>query len=164
MAADSMGALNNTLKKMDTEAQERAELDHQRNVEMQEKEAAAKQKEIQMENNHEMQIVESKNRNNLMTAEIKAAGYGAQQDIDQNLQSDFVDVLNDLKETERYQDSMEFDRSKEETKTTLANRKLDIEESKVATSKEIADNALRVARENTSASEIKAKKNDTKKK
>ena len=164
MAADSMGALNNTLKKMDTEAQERAELDHQRNVEMQEKEAAAKQKEIQMANDHEMQIVESKNRNNLLTAEIKAAGYGAQQDIDQNMQSDFKDVLDDLKETERYQDSMEFDRSKEEAKTALANRKLDIEESKVATSKEIADNALRVARENTSASEIKAKKDNTKKK
>ena len=111
-----------------------------------------------------MQIVESKNRNNLLTAEIKAAGYGAQQDIDQNMQSDFKDVLDDLKETERYQDSMEFDRSKEEAKTALANRKLDIEESKVATSKEIADNALRVARENTSASEIKAKKDNAKKK
>jgi len=160
LEAASLGSLNNTLKQMDTKAQERAELEHQRAKELQEQEAQARQQEQQMENNHEMKMLESKNRNNLMTAEIKAAGYGAMQDIDQNLQSDFQDVLQDLKQTEQYQETLNFDRSKEDNKVRLSNRKLDIEEKKVDIAKEIADNNLRIARENTSKSEIEAKKKD----
>ena len=158
LEADSLGSLNNTLKSMDTKAQEKAQLDHERQKELQQQEAEARQKEQQMENDHEMKIVESKNRNNLMTAEIKAAGYGAQQDINQNLQSDYVDVLNDLKETQQYQDSLSFDKNKEDSKVKIANRKLDIEERKVDVAKEVADNNLRIAKENTSKGEIDAKK------
>jgi len=161
LEADSLGALNNTLKKMDATAQEKAELDHERSIELQQAEAESRQKEKQMENDHEFKMLESRNRNNLMTAEIKAAGYGAQQDINQNQESDFVDVLNDLKDTERYQESLNFDRIKEDNKTSLANRKLDIENRKIDVSKDIADNTLRVARENTSKSEIDAKKKDS---
>ncbi len=164
MEADSLGSLNNTLKNMDMKAQEKAELEHNRNKELQQAEAESRQKERQMENDHEMRIVESKNRNNLMTAEIKAAGFGAQQDINQNQESDFTDSMKEIKQTEQYQQSLNFDRSKEENRTKLANRKLDIEDRKVDVSKEIADNSLRVARENTSKSEINAKKSVSSKK
>ena len=159
LEADSLGSLNNTLKDMDQKAQEKAEMEHERNKELQQSEAEARQKELQMENDHDFKMLESKNRNNLMTAEIKAAGYGAQQDIDQNLQSDFTDTMEDIKQTEQYQSSLNFDEKKEGNKTNIANRKLDIEEKKLAVSKEIADNSLKVARENTSKSEIQAKKN-----
>ena len=164
MEADSLGSLNNILKKMDTDAQERAELEHQRNKEMQQGESDARQKELQMENDHDYKMLESKNRNNLMTAEIKAAGYGAQQDINQNMESDFKDSLDDLKQTEQYQESLNFDKTKEDNRTNLASRKLDIEEKKINMSKEVSDNQLRVARENRTKPEIDAKKNKTTKK
>tara|TARA_R110000772_G_scaffold265784_2_gene387516 strand:+ start:226 stop:3009 length:2784 start_codon:yes stop_codon:yes gene_type:complete len=164
MEADSLGSLNNILKKMDTDAQERAELEHQRNKEMQQGESDARQKELQMENDHDFKMLESKNRNNLMTAEIKAAGYGAQQDINQNMESDFKDSLDDLKQTEQYQESLNFDKTKEDNRTNLASRKLDIEEKKINMSKEVSDNQLRVARENRTKPEIDAKKNKTTKK
>lgn len=157
MEADSLGSLNNILKKMDQDAQERAELEHERAKELQQQEAEARQKEKQMENDHDFKMLESKNRNNLMTAEIKAAGYGAQQDIDQNMQSDFKDVLDNLKASDEYQQTLSFDKAKEENKVNLTKRKLDIEEKKVDVAKEMANNQLRVARENTSKSEIEAK-------
>lgn len=162
LEADSLGSLNNVLKSMDQKAQDKAELDHQRNKELQQAEAESRQKELQMENDHDFKMLESKNRNNLMTAEIKAAGYGAQQDIDQNLQSDFVDSMEDIKQTEQYQSSLNFDEKKEGNKMSIANRKLDLEEKKLDISKELGDNALKVARENTSKSEIQAKKNSKK--
>lgn len=164
MEADSLGSLNNLLKKMDSDAQQRAELEHNRNKELQQQEAEARQKEQQMENNHDFKMLESKNRNNLMTAEIKAAGYGAQQDMNENKESDFVDVLNDLKQSEQYQESLNFDKTKEDNKATIANRKLDIEDKKVDIAKEMSDNQLRIARENQTKSEIDAKKKNNSKK
>lgn len=164
MEADSLGSLNNLLKKMDSDAQQRAELEHNRNKELQQQEAEARQKEQQMENDHDFKMLESKNRNNLMTAEIKAAGYGAQQDMNENKESDFVDVLNDLKQSEQYQESLNFDKTKEDNKATIANRKLDIEDKKVDIAKEMSDNQLRIARENQTKSEIDAKKKNNSKK
>jgi len=164
MEADSMGSLNNILKKMDTDAQERAELEHNRAKELQQQEAEARQKEKQMENDHDFKMLESKNRNNLMTAEIKAAGYGAQQDIDQNMQSDFKDVLDNLKQTEQYQASLSFDKTKEDNKNGIANRKLDIEDRRLDIQKEVSDNQLRIAKENQTKSELKAKNKDSGKK
>ena len=164
MEADSLGSLNNLLKKMDSDAQQRAELEHNRNKELQQQEAEARQKEQHMENDHDFKMLESKNRNNLMTAEIKAAGYGAQQDMNENKESDFVDVLNDLKQSEQYQESLNFDKTKEDNKATIANRKLDIEDKKVDIAKEMSDNQLRIARENQTKSEIDAKKKNNSKK
>jgi hypothetical protein len=161
--ADSMGALNNSLREIDVKSQERAEQEHARSKELQEAEAAAKKAELQMENDHDMKMLESKNRNNLMTSEIKAAGYGAMQDINENKESDFQDVLNNLKNDEQYKETMNFDREKEGTKGKLAERKLDIEQQKVDIAREDTNNKVAIARENTSASEIKAKKSNRKK-
>ena len=144
---------------MDTKSQEKAQMDHERAKELQEAEAAARQKEKQMENDHDMMMQESKNRVNLMTAEIKAAGYGAMQDMNQNLQSDFQDVLQDLKKDQRYQETMSFDREKEGNKGKIHERKLDIEQQKIDVAREDSQNKLRIAQENTTKSEIQAKKN-----
>jgi hypothetical protein len=157
--ADSLGTLNNKLKAMDTKAQQRAEQEHQRAQELQQQEAEARQQEIKLENDHEMRIVESKNRNNLMTAEIKAAGYGAQQDIDENKQSDFQDVLNQLHSREEYQDTMNFKNTQESNKLSVANKKLDIENKKLDIQRENSNNQLKVAKENQTKAEINAKRN-----
>lgn len=164
MQADSLGTLNTALKSIDAKGQERAEQEHARAKELQQAEAEARQKEKQMENDHDKMMLEMKNRNNLMTAEIKAAGYGAMQDIDQNLKSDFQDVLGELKADQAYQETMGFDREKEANKKSLGEKKLDIEQQKVDVMRKDSDNKVAVARENTSASEIKAKENRNKKK
>lgn len=163
MAADSMGNLNTILKQMDQKAQERAERQHQQEMERVQAESEARQKEKQLENEHEMLMLESRNRNNLMVAEVKAAGYGSMQDIDQNMKSDFQDVLDKLHATEEYQDTMNFKRGQEQNKLSIANRKLDLEEKKIDTQKAISDNTLKVAKENQTKAEIKNKKNSPKK-
>ena len=163
LQADSMGTLNNSLRDMDIKANEKAQKDQAFQKEMQENEAKARQQELQMENDHDMKMLESKNRNNLMTAEIKAAGYGAMQDMNENKESDFVDVLSDLKNDERYQETMNFDREKEGNKGKMNDRKLDIEQQKVNVARQATTDKVAIARENTTASEIKAKTNNRKK-
>lgn len=163
--ADSLGTLNNKLKLMDTKAQERAQIDHERAKELAEQESQAKQQELKLEQDHVARENAKKHRKDLMVAQIRAAGYGAMQDIDQNLKSDFQDVLDQLHSTQEYQDTMNFKRSQEDNKIMLGNRKLDLEEKKITTMKEISDNNLKVARENQTKAEIDAgKKNNSDKK
>jgi hypothetical protein len=45
-----------------------------------------------------------------MVAEIRAAGYGAQSDIDQNQQSDFQDAMQDMRKRDEYREQMNFKR------------------------------------------------------
>ena len=162
LQSESMGTLNNTLKAMDEKAQQRAEQEHQRAKELKEMESQARQQELKMEQDFEARENDKKHRKDLMVAEIRAAGYGAMQDIDQNLKSDFQDTLDNLKQTEQYQQTMDFEREKEGNKKNLAERKLDIEQQKVDVAREDSRNKVRIAKENKTASEINAKKNQNK--
>jgi hypothetical protein len=157
--ADSLGSLNNKLKLMDTKAQQRAEQEHQRAKELQQQEAEAKKQELQMENDHEMRMTETKNRKDIMVAQIRAAGYGAMQDIDENKQSDFQDTLEDLRATDEYQQTMSFKQGQENNKMNIAQKKLDLENKKIDVMREASQNQLKVARENQTKAEIDAKRN-----
>ena len=163
MNTKSLGQLNSKLRDMETRAQQRAEQEHQREMERIEKEAEAKRQEKQIANDHDKMMQESKNRKDLLVAQIRSAGYGAMQDIDENKQSDFQDVLEKLHSTQEYQDTMNLKRTQEGNKMTVANRKLDIEQQKIDVAREASQNQLKVARENQTKAEIDAKRNKGKK-
>jgi hypothetical protein len=156
--AESLGTLNNVLRGIDKKASERAQQEQAHAKEMQKAEAEARQKELQMENDHDWKMQESKNRNNTLNTKIKAAGFGAMQDIDENKVSDFQDVLKDIEKKEQHDESMGFNREKEDNNKAINTRKLDIEQEKVDVARESVNNQMAIARENTTASEIKAKR------
>jgi hypothetical protein len=161
--SDSLGSLNNKLKEIENKAQQRAEQEHQRAKELQQQEAQAKQQEIQMENDHDTRITESKNRKDIMVAQIKAAGYGSMQDINENMQSDFKDAMDEIKASTEYQQTMDLKRTSETNKSDIANRKLDLENKKLEIEREKSQNQLKIARENQTKAEINAKKSQNKK-
>jgi hypothetical protein len=101
-----------------------------------------------MEMDHESREKEKDRRSRLLEAEIKAAGYGAQQDINQNLQSDFTDTLKEVKQSEQYMDTMNFNREKESTKKDLGQQKLDLEREKVIMASQNKQTEFAIAREN----------------
>lgn len=157
-AADSLGTLNNKLRDMDAKAQERAAMQAQREQELEDSKIAARKEEKQMEQSHESREKEKDRRARLLEAEIKAAGYGAMQDVNKNNQSDFKDVLDEVKSSEQYSDTMNFKREAEGNKMAISNKKLDLEQQKIQVAKEASDNQLKIARENQSKSEIIAKR------
>jgi hypothetical protein len=127
MQSDSIGSLNVILKGIETKSEERRKEEMQAQQQAQEAEIAAKKAEKQMEMDHVSREKEKDRRSRLLEAEIKAAGYGAMQDVNKNQQSDFQDVLKDVKQSEQYADTMNFNREKESSKTDLHQQKLDIE-------------------------------------
>jgi hypothetical protein len=114
----------------------------------QEAEIAAKKAEKQMQFDHESREKEKDRRSRLLEAEIKAAGYGAMQDMNKNQQSDFQDVLKEVKQSEQYADTMNFNREKESSKTDLNQQKLDIEREKIANESRNKQIELAIAKEN----------------
>ena len=84
----------------------------------------------------------------MLEAEIKAAGYGAMQDMNKNNESDFQDVLKDVRSSEQYADTMNFNREKESSKTDLNQQKLDIEREKMMNESRNKQMELAIAKEN----------------
>ena len=164
LESDSLGSLNSKLKEMDKRAQERAQTQAQQEQEVEQMKIQAKKDEMKMEQDHQAREKEKDRRARLLEAEIKAAGYGAMQDVNKNSQSDFMDVLDQVKASEEYQDTMNFKRESESNKATIANRKLDLEQEKVNVARQDSENKLMIAKENQTKSEIDAKKRNTKSK
>jgi hypothetical protein len=146
--SDSLGTLNVALKQIADKADAQRQQEMQAQQEAQQAEIQAKQQEKQMEFDHESREKEKDRRARLLEAEIKAAGYGAMQDMNKNQESDFQDVLKEVKQSEQYADTMNFNRDKETNKTDLHQQKLDIEREKLATDTRNKQIEFAIAREN----------------
>lgn len=146
--SDSLGTLNAALKQIADKADAQRQEEMQAQQEAQQAEIQAKQQEKQMQYDHESREKEKDRRARLLEAEIKAAGYGAMQDMNKNQESDFQDVLKEVKQSEQYADTMNFNRDKESNKTDLHQQKLDIEREKLATDTRNKQIEFAIAREN----------------
>ena len=146
--ATSIAEVSDILK--DTEGKQMAmrQQEMQQQQQMQQQQLQAKAQEEQMKMQFEAEESQKERQKDLMVAEIKAAGYGAMQDIDQNLQSDYQDTLKELKQTEQYREQMTFKREQQAVKNSVENQKLDLQRQKMASQREIANKQLEIARVN----------------
>lgn len=131
-----------------------------------EKSLALKQAEMQQQQQMQQEMIEAQERQKAMdlqaqaerddkmiqkdltVAEIKAAGYGSMADINKNQQSDFQDVLENIRNEQRYQDQMNLKRESELTRKEQTNQKLQLDREALQAKKEIAEKQLQIAREN----------------
>ena len=95
----------------------------------------------------------------IVEAEIRAAGFGSQSDINQNAISDYQDALANIQKQQNYIDTTNLKREQEVNKTRFNEQKLDIEREKLQTQQDIANKQLEIARTNRTQFEIKADKN-----
>jgi len=146
--ATSIAEVSDILK--DTEDKQMAirQQEMQQQQQMQQQQLQAKAQEEQMKMQFEAEENQKERQKDLMVAEIKAAGYGAMQDINQNLQSDYQDALKDIKQTEQYREQMTFKREQQAVKNSVENQKLDLQRQKMASQREIANKQLEIARVN----------------
>ena len=131
---------------------------------MQQEQLQAAQQQEQMKLQFQQEENEKNRQNDLMIAEIRAAGYGAQSDIDQNMQSDFKDAMADMKETARYREQMDVRRNENVMKQAETKAKMDVEQAKLRTQQSVANTNLEIARENKNKYDVQAKKEESKNK
>lgn len=145
---DSMGSLNNILKGIEAkqDALKQQEYGHQEQLKQMQLEAEAKEKAAERE--HESMEAEKNRRKDLLVAEIKASGYGAMQDVNQNLQSDFADQMDKIRQSEEYEQSMNFDREKEVNKSNQFAQKVNLEKERMQHENRMKDMDMQIAQEN----------------
>lgn len=148
LQADSIGTLNTVLKASEEKIRENMLQQQQHEQEMQQQQIEAEQREKQMENDFKAQENEKERRNKLLIAEIKASGYGAMQDINENKQSDFLDNMEKIKKTEAYQEDIALKREKANRSSYIDREKLDIKRQELELKRETNQTNLAIAKEN----------------
>ena len=162
--AESIAEVSDILKdaEMKTQAQKQQEMQQQQ--QMQQEQLQAQQQQEQMRIQAEAEEAEKERQKDITVAEIRAAGYGAQSDINQNQVSDFKDAMDDMKETARYREQMDARRSKTIIEQQQNKAKMDIERERLRTQQSVANTQLQIARENKNKYDVQSKKENKKKK
>jgi hypothetical protein len=146
--SESIGELTSVLKAAEekTQAQKQAEMQQQQ--QMQQEQIEAQERQLQMAQQFKAEEAEKDRAARLTEAEIRSAGYGATSDINKNLQSDYIDAMDKIKDEQRYQDTMNIKRESENFKREQGAQRIEIDREKLQTQKEIADKQLQIAKEN----------------
>jgi hypothetical protein len=114
------------------------------------------------ENRAKLEFTASENQkdreNNITTSEIRAAGYGAQSDINENKVSDYQDALKDIKLDSDKREEMNFKREQASMKNSHDKSKLEIEREKLAAQMDVANKNLEIARVNKNKYDVKKPK------
>ena len=103
------------------------EAEQQHQQKMQEEQLASMERQKQMDLQFKADQANLDRQNNITIAEIRSAGYGAQVDINENQQSDYMDALEKIQDDQQYYDQMNLKRESELVKKEQGQQKLDIE-------------------------------------
>ena len=162
MQSDSVSELNHVLKDSEEKIQQQKQQEQQSAQQMQEQQIQAQAAEEKAKLDHESTEAELNRRRDLMVAEIRASGFGATMDINENQQSDFQDSMAQMKQSEQYQDQMQLQREKESNNITSDANKNQIEREKIQAQLQMKDTDLQIARENKNRFDNKSSKNKEK--
>jgi hypothetical protein len=162
MQTESVGELTNSLKSIERKTNEIKQQEQQHQQQMQEQEMQTRLQEKQMQLDHDMQEAEKDRRKDVLIAEIKAAGYGSMQDINQNMQSDYMDALGQIQKSNEFQETMNLQQNKESNRMVNDREKAQVEREKLQAQLQMKQMDMDIARENKNKFDVKSK--DTKKK
>lgn len=162
LQADSIGSLNSILGEIDHKAQQRAEAERAHAEKLQQMTLEAKAKEEQIAADREERLQEMKNRTAVLVAEIRAAGFGSMQDINQNQQSDFIDAMDKIQQTRQYQDAVDVQKEQNVINQNQFAQKINLEKQEMAHEQRLKDKDIQIAKENKNQYDTKSSKKDEK--
>jgi hypothetical protein len=163
MQSDSLGTLNNTLKTAEDKQmkQRQEDMAHQEKLKQMDVDKAIQEKKMALD--HETMEAEKDRRKDLMVAEIRASGFGAMQDLNENKQSDFQDAMQEMKQTTQYQDTVNLNQQKENNKVADNAQKINLKREEMSLKRDLKNQDVVIARENKNQYD-KPKTSDEKKK
>ena len=155
LKADNIAEVSHILKESEEKQRKIKDAEMQQMQQMKEAEIQARQQEAQMKMQFEAEENQKDRENRIVQAEIRSAGYGAMQDINQNQVSDYQDALKDIRETDKYREQMNVKREDRLAKTAMHKDTLQLKKEELQTKREIADKQLQIARENKNKYDVK---------
>ena len=164
MQSDSIAELTTVLKETERKAaaERKEKMDHEKEMADQANQTAIQQK--QMELDHQAMEKEKDRRKDLLVAEIKSAGYGAMQDLNQNAQSDYLDFLDKMQQTEEFRQTMNMTKEKQASQAQEFRDKMNLERDKMSQQMQMKNMDVQIAQTNKNQFDVKPKENKSKKK
>ena len=156
LKADSIAEVSDILKDAETKQQALKQQEMQQQQQMQQEQAAAMAAEGDKQRAFDKEKAQAEIEKDITVAEIRAAGYGAQSDINENKESDFRDAMKDIRGRDQYREQMNFKREQAAVKNNATSQKLDLDREKLDTQRDIANKNLQIARENKNKYDVKA--------
>jgi hypothetical protein len=160
--SDSLSEINTVLKISEKRVQEQKQAEMQQQQSMQTEQLQSQEKQKQMEIDAATQRDDKMIQKDITVAEIRASGYGAMADINQNQESDFKDSMKEIRATEQYQQQTDIQRQKQSDDMVRHSQKMDVEQQKLQVQQDIANKQLEIARVNKN--KYDSKSSDKKKK
>lgn len=157
--SESIAEVSHILKSTEEKQMQQRQQEMQQQQQMQEQAIQAKQQEEQMKLQFEQEENEKERQKDLLVAQIRAAGYGSMQDINQNQVSDYQDALKDIRKSEEFQQQMNLKQEANSIKKAQNQDMINLKREELATKREMANKQLEIARENKTRFEIEADKN-----
>jgi hypothetical protein len=167
MQSESIAGLNHVLKESEEKVNQQRQQEQQGAQQMQEQQLQASAAEEKAKLDHASTEAEKDRRKDVLVAEIRAAGFGSTVDINENKQSDFIDAMGEIRESEKYQDQITLQKDKENSTRVRDIEKNQIEREKIIAQGQMKNVDLQIARENRNQYDSKPSNNkssDNKKK
>lgn len=158
LKADSIAELTRVLKDTEEKVMQQKQAELQQQQQMQQEMLASQERQKQMDLQFKAEESALDRQNDVLIAEIRAAGYGSVMDINKNMQSDYQDALAKIQQQENYRDTMNFKRETQLTKNQQNSEKLSIEREKIQAQQDIANTQLQIAKENKNRYDVKEPK------
>lgn len=156
LKSESIAELTNVLKQAEEKTAAQRQQEAQNQQQMQQELLASQERQKEMELQYKSEQADLDRQNDILIAEIRAAGYGSMVDIDKNLQSDYQDALNKIQQQENYQQQMNLKREQEVNKNALSQQQMNLKRQELQTRERIANAQLEVARTNKNKYDVKA--------
>jgi hypothetical protein len=153
--SESIAELTGVLKKAEEKTMQQKKQEQQHEQELQQQQQQAAQQQLQAANQFKAEEAQKDREARILEAQIKSAGMGGAVDINKNEQSDYLDAMANIQKQKEYQETMNFKREQEVTKTSQSMEKHSIDREKLQTQKEIADKQLQIAKENKNKYDVK---------
>ena len=146
--SDSIAELNHVLKDSEAKLAEQKQQEGQAQQQMQDQKLKADAEEARLKREYEEVQKEKDRQNEILIAEIRAAGYGSMADVNKNEISDYQDAMKDIRQTDQYQQQNQLQRDKDANRMVIDRDKNAIEREKLNAQRDIADKQLQIAKVN----------------
>jgi hypothetical protein len=153
--ADSIAELSHVMKSAEEKQEAKRQEEMQQQQQMQEQALKARSEEERMKMEFESAENEKDRQARIIESQIRAAGYGAASDVNQNQQSDYQDAMVEIRKQQDYQQKMGFEREKEINQNNISREELNVKQQEIAAKERIAQSQVEIARVNKNKYDVK---------
>jgi len=156
--SESIAELTNVLKEAEQKSMAQKQAEQQQQQQMQQQMLESQERQKQMELQFRSEQNDLNRQNDVLVAEIRAAGYGNMVDLNTNQQNDFQDAMDTIRQEQRYQEQTNLKREGQQINKEMGEKKLNLEKEKLAAKERIANKELEIAKENKNKYDVPGSK------